>query len=354
MSGARIENGSVCRSTPDVPRALIGKVLGGPGTTTATLCRAVQWALEEGAQVINLSLGYDFPGLVRRWTEDGMEADLATSRALESYRDNIRFFDKLVALIQAQDRQSPGRKGEGALLVAAAGNESRRDRRADYRIAVAPPAAADDIVSVGALATAGPPHDRLHIAPFSNCRPMVCAPGVAICSAKAGSAAGRCPGRGPGGAGPPGGRHRAQVRGPGGGTRRLLPAGPNQGRGWGERTGRVRLCRDPARMDPRGERRARPGRPAAARLSVPVGAGGSVAGDGSDRLEPIFIDRVQREDPDAAAPTLALCLPDQGLPAGLAKLATDALIEPERPGLDQDALAMLKAQIAAAGIDNPT
>jgi len=172
---------------PGIQRALIGKVLGGVGATTATLCSAVQWALDEGAQVINLSLGYDFPGLVRRWTDDGMEADLATSRALESYRDNIRFFDTLVALIEAQGGGSRGRRGGGVLLVAAAGNESRRDRRADYRIAVAPPAAADDMVSVGALTTAGPPHDRLRIAPFSNCRPRVCAPGVAICSAQAGT-----------------------------------------------------------------------------------------------------------------------------------------------------------------------
>ena len=47
-----------------------------------------------------------------------------------------------------------------------------------------------------------------------------------------------------------------------------------------------------------------------------------------------FLDRLQREDPGAAAPALALALPDLGLPAGLARLATAGLIEPERPVSD--------------------
>jgi subtilisin family serine protease len=165
-----------------VPRALIGKVLGRATiTTTETLVRAIEWAIDGGATVVNLSLGFDFPALVRRWTEDGMPADLATSRALELYRDNLRLVDGLMELIEAQ-----ARIGKGALLVAAAGNESKRDLRTDYRIAVAPPAAGDGILSVGALGTAGPPHDRLSIAPFSNSRPLVCAPGVAVTSARAG------------------------------------------------------------------------------------------------------------------------------------------------------------------------
>ena len=167
---------------PGVPRALIGKVLGRATiTTTETLVRAIEWAIDGGATVVNLSLGFDFPALVRRWTDDGMPADLTTSRALELYRDNLRLVDGLMELIEAQ-----ARIGKGALLVAAAGNESKRDLRPDYRIAVAPPAAGDGILSVGALGTAGPPHDRLSIAPFSNSRPLVCAPGVAVTSARAG------------------------------------------------------------------------------------------------------------------------------------------------------------------------
>jgi len=175
---------------PGISRALVGKVLGrATVTTTETLMRAIQWAMDEGAQVLNLSLGFDFPGLVRRWTDDGMPADLATSRALEGYRDNLRLMDGLMGLIQAR-----AAAGSGALLVAAAGNESKRDLRSDYRIAVIPPAAADGILSVGALGTGGSPNGQLWIAPFSNIRPLVCAPGVAITSAKAGGGLARMSG----------------------------------------------------------------------------------------------------------------------------------------------------------------
>ena len=173
---------------PGVSRALIGKVIGqGASADTGTLMRAIQWATDGGAQVVNLSLGIDFPGLVQRCTRQGMAAELATSRALEAYRETLRLFDALATLIAAQvQAQSRTGRGPGALLVAAAGNESWRDQQPDYRIAVSPPAGADGFLSVGALGTAGPPHDRLSIATFSNYRPQVCAPGVGIVSAQAG------------------------------------------------------------------------------------------------------------------------------------------------------------------------
>ncbi len=173
---------------PGVSRALIGKVIGQrTSANTETLMRAIQWATDAGAQVVNLSLGIDFPGLVQRCTDLGMAAELATSRALEAYRDTLRLFDALATLISAQiQAQFRTGRGPGALLVAAAGNESRRDQQPEYRIAVSPPAAADGFMSVGALDTAGPPHDRLTIAPFSNYRPQVCAPGVGVLSAMQG------------------------------------------------------------------------------------------------------------------------------------------------------------------------
>jgi subtilisin family serine protease len=167
---------------PGVRRALIGKVLGGQAsTTTQEIIAAIQWAVDGGAHIINLSLGFDFPGLVRWWTERrGLPVDLATSRALAEYRDNLRLFDSVVALLQAR-----AARFNGALLVAAAGNESRREVAADYGIEVAPPAAADGVVAVAALQTAGPPHTALRVAPFSNIRASLAAPGVGIHSAKA-------------------------------------------------------------------------------------------------------------------------------------------------------------------------
>jgi subtilisin family serine protease len=109
------------------------------------------------------------------------ESDLATSRALAQYRDNVRFFDRLVELLRARAAQFPS-----ALIVAAAGNESRRHIRPDYAIEVSPPAAADGIIAVAAVQTAGAPHSALTVAPFSNIRAAVAGPGLGIYSAQKG------------------------------------------------------------------------------------------------------------------------------------------------------------------------
>jgi subtilisin family serine protease len=168
---------------PGVNRALIGKVLGKKtSATTKELVDAIQWAAEGGAQIINMSLGFDFPGLVKWWAEErDMEIDLATARALAQYRDNVRLFDTLVDLLRAR-----GAHASTALIIAAAGNESRRQIRPDYTIEVAPPAAADGIVAVAALRSSGPPHDALKVAPFSNIRAVVSGPGMGVYSAKLG------------------------------------------------------------------------------------------------------------------------------------------------------------------------
>jgi subtilisin family serine protease len=167
---------------PGVQRALIGKVLGAEGGgSTQGIVEAIQWAVNQGAQIINMSLGMDFPGLVKEWVRRGAPVDLATSRALQDYRDNLRLFDRLVAYISATSVL-----GSSALLVAAAGNESKRQIKPDYELTVAPPAAADGILSVAALQTAGAPHDKLQVAPFSNIGALLAAPGVNIYSAKAG------------------------------------------------------------------------------------------------------------------------------------------------------------------------
>lgn len=167
---------------PGIRRALIGKVLGKRNSaTTKEIIDAIQWAVDGGAQIINMSLSFDFPGLVKYWIERDMPADLATSRALAEYRDNVRFFDATVGLLRARAAQF-----SGALLVAAAGNESRREERSDYGIEVAPPAAADGIVSVAALGTSGAPHAALTVAPFSNIRAAVSGPGIGIYSAAKG------------------------------------------------------------------------------------------------------------------------------------------------------------------------
>jgi subtilisin family serine protease len=164
---------------PGLTKALIGKVLGDNGSGDSDMIfRGIQWAVQQGAQVISMSLGFDFPGLVKRLIDGGWPAELATSAALEGYRANLRMFDALMQLVRSQSAFGPG-----TILVAAAGNESKRKVDPDFEIAAGLPAAAEGVVSVGALqeGAAG-----LTIASFSNTFPQIAGPGVGVVSAKAG------------------------------------------------------------------------------------------------------------------------------------------------------------------------
>ena len=163
---------------PGVKKAMIGKVLGGNGGGSDVVMQAIQWAANGGAHVISMSLGIDFPGFVAELTGRGVPTEMATSMALEGYRANVLLFERLAALISAQNMFM-----QATLLVAAAGNESQRDVNPDFEIAVSPPAVADGIVSVAALGQ-GP--QGFSVATFSNTGARVSGPGVGIVSARAG------------------------------------------------------------------------------------------------------------------------------------------------------------------------
>jgi subtilisin family serine protease len=158
-----------------VERALIGKVIGQNGGASDQIVKAMIWAVDNGANVISMSLGIDFPGLVQRLVDQGFPTALATSRALEGYRANVQLFAGLSSLIRAQ-----GAFAQATVIVAAAGNESDRAQNPDFEIAVSPPAIADGIISVAAVA------EGLTVAPFSNTGANVSGPGVRILSAKRG------------------------------------------------------------------------------------------------------------------------------------------------------------------------
>ena len=161
----------------NVTTALIGKVLGQGGDSTLDLAQAIQWAVDEGAHIISMSLGIDYPGAVREIvTREGLPVEAATSLALEAYRANINLFTQLAQYVQAQ-----GPFGQGSIIVAASGNESRRP---DYEIAVAPPAAGTGVISVGALQQGS---SGLSVAEFSNDQVNISAPGVDVISAGLGS-----------------------------------------------------------------------------------------------------------------------------------------------------------------------
>jgi subtilisin family serine protease len=161
-----------------VTKALIGRVIGAKGGSTESLVKAIYWAQAEGAHIISMSLGMDFPGY-KKWLMDEhkLPDEQATSMALAGYRDNVRLFDKI-----SEATSSKGSLHNSAVVVAATGNESKRP---DYAITVSPPAAAEFFLSVAAVGPGKgkPPYE---IAPFSNDGAMFAAPGVDIWSAKPG------------------------------------------------------------------------------------------------------------------------------------------------------------------------
>jgi subtilisin family serine protease len=174
----RTADGTRIGVAPGVKEVLIGKVLGAQGGSSDQIVSAIQWAVENGANVISMSLGIDFPGLVEQLQEAGFPPPLATSRALEGYRTNVQLFERLASLVRAQAAFA-----QAAVIVAAAGNESRRDENPDFEIAVSPPAVAEGVVSVAAL---GEGAQGLTVAPFSNTVANVSGPGVQIVSARPG------------------------------------------------------------------------------------------------------------------------------------------------------------------------
>ncbi len=156
-----------------VKQAFIGKVLNNQGMGESEMTfRAMQWALEKKADIISMSLGFNFTGLVGKLNDEGWPLDLATSTALESYRNNLRMFDAIMNLLRANQGF-----GHSPLVIAAAGNDSRRNDNETFRIAASLPAAAEGIISVAAIGNTGT------VADFSNCFPILAAPGVNIMSA---------------------------------------------------------------------------------------------------------------------------------------------------------------------------
>lgn len=161
-----------------VKKLVIGKVLGEGGGGSDSLLAAIQWSLENGANVISMSLGIDFPGLVAELVGKGFPPALATTIALEGYRANVMLFERLASLVRVQ-----GSFGQTCVIVAAAGNESQRDVNPDFVIAVSPPAVAEGIISVAAVAR-GP--KGFVVAPFSNAGARISGPGEGVLSAKPG------------------------------------------------------------------------------------------------------------------------------------------------------------------------
>lgn len=155
----------------NIKRALIGKVLGAGGGSSADIAQAILWAADNGAHVVSMSLGIDYPGFVARKIAEGYDVAQATGLALEAYRENVEMFGTLAKYLKARAPMT-----QGCIIVSASGNESRRP---EVEIGAAPPAAARDIICVGALQRT----PSLSVAGFSNRNVDLAAPGVGILSA---------------------------------------------------------------------------------------------------------------------------------------------------------------------------
>ncbi|MFL6246729.1 MAG: S8 family peptidase [Thermoanaerobaculia bacterium] len=174
-------NGTRIGIARGVTKAVIGKVLGPGGGGSDVLLDAIMWAIGEGANVISMSLGIDFPGFVASLQNDQhLPPELATSIALEGYRANVLLFERLAALIEARTLNT----GKPCIVVAAAGNESQRAVDPDFEIAVSPPAVSDGIISVAAFGNDNP--QGFTIATFSNTGAILGGPGVGVLSARRG------------------------------------------------------------------------------------------------------------------------------------------------------------------------
>jgi subtilisin family serine protease len=171
-------NGTRIGVARGVTTVLIGKVIGSSGGASDAIVSAIQWALDNGAHVISMSLGIDFPGYQAQLQAAGTPQEVATSMALEGYRANVQLFERLAGLVKAHSAF-----GHPTLVLAAAGNESQRNVNPKFVINVSPPAVADGFISVAALGQTG---TQLSIAPFSNTGANVAGPGVAIVSAAIG------------------------------------------------------------------------------------------------------------------------------------------------------------------------
>lgn len=178
-------NGHRIGVAPGVTDLVVGKVLGTGGGSTGTLFTAMNWAIENRAHIISMSLGMDLVGFQQQLREHFHEKE-ATSRAMQVLIDNVRFFDKFGNLLRSGTAFN-----RSAVVIAASGNESDRfGHRFDegpFVLSAAYPADTEDFLSVGAVQETGDSDHPYKVAEFSNAGAKHAAPGVDILSAAAGA-----------------------------------------------------------------------------------------------------------------------------------------------------------------------
>lgn len=161
-----------------VTKLLIAKVNTEQGNAESDkVIEALQWATDQGANVISMSFEFNFPYYVKKLLKNRkLRDEVAISRGLQAYWENIIAFQTITSSIQEQ----VARAGSGIIILAAAGNGSDRTQRRLFEISVGPPGIIDNIISVGALERVD---NGYKVASFSNTNPDLAAPGVDVLSA---------------------------------------------------------------------------------------------------------------------------------------------------------------------------
>lgn len=175
---------------PSIKKAVIGKVLGSEGSSISSIAEGIQWAIQEGSHIISMSLGSDVHEafIALRDSDNPVPDEILLAWLLDRHLSRMKFYQAV-----AQYAQSQAAGKTGTVIIAASGNSSRRYHgEAPYEAPCGTPAAAEEIISVGALGTVletlpgyeadNPVSSLLMPASFSNYNNDISAPGVNILS----------------------------------------------------------------------------------------------------------------------------------------------------------------------------
>lgn len=177
----RTVNGVRIGVAPGVTDVIVGKVISDTGVGDhLQLIEAIAWAFEQRADIINISLEYDWPAKVREiMKRRNVKYDAANDIVRNLHREHLNFFESVVMkdlqLAHVRLRTTP-------LVIAACGNGNDK-RDPNNQLTVSFPGAAQGVLSVAAAGKSG---KDLYLAHFCNNGATLCAPGVGVSSAATG------------------------------------------------------------------------------------------------------------------------------------------------------------------------